>query len=398
MDVRKNVNILYLIVFFHNLIPAYVIERLFWQDRGMTVLMVVYCEIIYAAVIVISEIPTGVLADRYGRKILIVIGGLLSLFEIVILLFAHSFWAFALAVGLAGIAGACVSGALNALLYDSLLERKEEKSFEKIVGRMNAIDLIGSIIAALSGSVLAKWFGFEFNYILSASSLFLAFLFTILLREPQREQRELLVSSNNHIGVKAYLTSSFTFFRSHPKLMAIVIQAMGIAACITYIDEFWQLYLEEIGFSLLFFGVFSAILSLVKIPGNLLASRFLEKYSAGQIIIGVLSIITSGLFLTAMFPGPLGMIVIIVIFLASGVIDPVITGYLHHRTDSTIRATVESVQSLLERGITLSIGLGFGLIATKASVTIGFAYLGAISLAFLAWMLVKSKKSLALHQ
>ncbi|MFS0864657.1 MFS transporter [Fredinandcohnia sp. 179-A 10B2 NHS] len=397
MDVRKNVMILYLIVFFHNLIPAYVIERLFWQDRGMTVLMVVYCEIIYAAVIVLSEIPTGVLADRFGRKILIVIGGLFSLLEMIILLFAHSFWSFALAVGLAGIAGACVSGALNALLYDSLLERKEEKSFEKIVGRMNAIDLIGSIIAALSGSVIARWFGLEFNYILSASSLFLAFLFTLRLREPQSKQRDLLVSSN-HIGVKAYLISSFAFFKSHPKLILIVIQAMGISACITYLDEFWQLYLDEIGFSLLFFGVFSAILSLVKIPGNLLASRFLEKYSAGQIIIGVLFIITAGLFLTAMFPGPLGMIVIVIIFLASGVIDPVITGYVHHRTDSTIRATVESVQSLLERGITLSIGLGFGLIATRVSVTIGFAYLGAVSLAFLVWMLVKSNKFRVLHQ
>jgi hypothetical protein len=47
---------------------------------------------------------------------------------------------------------------------------------------------------------------------------------------------------------------------------------MAIGACITYLEEFWQLYLDEIGYSVLFFGVFSALISLARIPGNLLAS------------------------------------------------------------------------------------------------------------------------------
>src|SRR4051794_8595770 len=97
----KNVNKLYLIIFFHNLIPAYVIERLFWEQRGMTVLMVVLCEFIYAVSIVIFEIPTGVFADKFGRKTLLVFGAVLSVFEFIILLFANNFWTFALVVFLA---------------------------------------------------------------------------------------------------------------------------------------------------------------------------------------------------------------------------------------------------------------------------------------------------------
>jgi len=121
MDVTKNVYKLYLIIFFHNLIPAYVIERLFWEQRGMTVFMVVLCEVIYAATIVILEIPSGILADKLGRRILLIISAVLSMIEFVLLLFAHSFWGFAFVGFMAGISGSCTSGASNALLYDSLL-------------------------------------------------------------------------------------------------------------------------------------------------------------------------------------------------------------------------------------------------------------------------------------
>lgn len=117
----------------------------------MTVLMVVLCEIIYAVTIVIFEIPTGVVADKFGRKPLLVVGAVLSMFEFIILLFAHHFWTFALVVSLAGISSACTSGAWNALLYDSLAAVNMQRSFEKIVGRLNSLDLIGSLIAALSG-------------------------------------------------------------------------------------------------------------------------------------------------------------------------------------------------------------------------------------------------------
>ena len=73
MNSKNNIYKLYFIIFFHNLIPAYVIERLFYEQRGMTVIMVVLCEIVYAVTIVILELPTGILADKFGRKGLIVI-------------------------------------------------------------------------------------------------------------------------------------------------------------------------------------------------------------------------------------------------------------------------------------------------------------------------------------
>jgi MFS family permease len=396
MDYSKNITKLYFISFFHNLILAYVIERLFWQERGMTVFMVVVCEIIYAVTIVICEIPTGILADKFGRKPLLVFGAVLSMLEFIILLFAFNFWTFAIVVILAGIAGACTSGASNALLYDSLLVMKKEQSFEKIVGKLNSLDFIGSVIAALSGSVMAKNFGFEFNYILSAVSMFIALAFTVFLMETPRkiEKRE---NQGPKMSFKLYFLQSVSFFKTNPKLVVIITNAMAIGACITYLDEFWQLYLDDIGYSVLFFGLFSAVISLVRIPGNLLAARLVTYFSVESIILAILGITAIGFFATALFPGIVGIIAMLVIFLASGVVDPVVTGYLHHRGSSEIRATLESIQSLIERAITFIVGIGFGIIATKASVISGFTFLGAVSSLLLIIFLKKTQNHKVLH-
>lgn len=386
MDFYKNVHKLYFIIFFHNLIPAYVIERLFWEQRGMTVLMVVLCEIIYAVTIVIFEIPTGVLADKYGRKALLVFGALLSLLEFIILIFAYNFLTFAVVVFLAGIAGACTSGALNALLYDSLLAAKKEVSFVNIIGKINSLDFIAGLLAALCGSVLAELYGFELNYILSAVSTLLALGFTIFLKDPRRNGGQ-----EDTNDLKDYFIHSVSFYKSKPKVISVITHAMAIGACVTYFDEFWQLYLDEIGIPFLFFGLFSAFISLARIPGNLLAAYLIKYFKEETIILFVLGISTIGFFMTTIFHSVIGLIMIIV-FLASGVVDPVIAGYLHHHVNSHIRATIESVQSLIERAITFIIGIGFGLIATNGSVISGFTFLGLVSSLFFLLFWRSTKK------
>ena len=104
----SNVKKQYFINLFQSLIPAYVIERLFWQARGVGVQGVVYCEIIYALTVTLLEIPSGILADRFGRRRMLVITGALDAAEFVVLLFARGFWMFGLAVFLAGVGSALI--------------------------------------------------------------------------------------------------------------------------------------------------------------------------------------------------------------------------------------------------------------------------------------------------
>src|SRR5690554_5985350 len=102
MNVTGNVWKLYAFRFLSSLVPAYVIERLFWEERGMTIQMVVYTEIIFAITVLLFEVPTGIVADRWGRKQMMILSAVLGCFEFLILLFATEFWHFAVVVIIAG--------------------------------------------------------------------------------------------------------------------------------------------------------------------------------------------------------------------------------------------------------------------------------------------------------
>lgn len=387
MGYLSNINRQYIITFFHALIPAYVIERLFWQQRGMNMQMVVYCEIIYAVTVILFEIPSGILADRFGRKKLLVIDGILSALEFLLLLVASKFWLFAIVMILSGIGKAFSSGSQNALLYDSLLAENKQENFEKLVGRLSAIDFIGLLIAAISGSILANYMGFVFNYIISFFSMLIAFIVSLTLKEPPmiiRPESELT-------GMKQYAKQSFTFIKSRPLIMLYCLTGAILGACQIYLDEFWQLILDEIRFPVIFFGFFSAIVFTFRIPGNLFAHKLKGRFTYSAILNVVILVNVIGYIAICFTRNLFCLIPMILVSLASGIMDPLIAGYLHHNVKSCIRATVESFTSLGLRLISIAVGLIFGYIGTKFSIFIGFGFLGVICLIYLLFFILKSR-------
>ncbi len=385
MGFLSNVKKQYCISFFHSLIPAYVIERLFWQQRGMTVQMVVYAEIIYAITVVLLEVPSGILADRFGRKKLLALYCALEVFELALLLFAHSFWHFALAVFLAGVGKAFSSGSCNALLYDSLLAEGRQNDFERVLGRVSALEFTGALIAALSGSVLPGFFGFEFNYILSVISMFAAFIVTLTLREPPMMTKP----AGELSGMRQYAGQSLQVFCDQPFVLLYCLTGAVLGAGMIYLDEFWQIVLEGIGVPVLFFGVVGAALLLIRIPGNLLAYRLKERLSFTAILSGLIVLSAAGYISISALRSTWCIAPMVLVCALTGVADPLIAGYLHHRTESHIRATVESFSSLGMRMLSIIIGLCFGYISESYSIFAGYALLGAVCalyfMLFSAW-------------
>jgi ABC-type dipeptide/oligopeptide/nickel transport system permease subunit len=77
-----------------------------------------------------------------------------------------------------------------------------------------------------------------------------------------------------------------------------------------------------------------------------------------------------------------GIILLLIVFITSGIIEPLVSGYLHHRTESSCRATVESFQSLAERLAIIVVGLVFGYFSTNYSIFSGFRILGAVAFVY----------------
>ena len=117
----------------------------------------------------VLEVPTGVIADKFGRKYSVALGCLLTFFSFLIYGSFPNFSAFLVAEFLAAAGMALMSGASEALLYDSLKDENNESKFKNIFGRSFSIGQIAAIISAPVGGFIASKYG------LNAPMLFTAF-------------------------------------------------------------------------------------------------------------------------------------------------------------------------------------------------------------------------------
>ena len=98
MGYLRNIKKLYIMSFFHSLIPAYVIERLFWQQRGMNVQMVIYAEIIYALTVTLLRATVESFSSLGLRVISVGVG----------LLFGYVSMSFSIFAGFLGLSAVCL--------------------------------------------------------------------------------------------------------------------------------------------------------------------------------------------------------------------------------------------------------------------------------------------------
>ncbi|MEZ4523443.1 MAG: hypothetical protein R3A46_17645, partial [Thermomicrobiales bacterium] len=122
---------------------------LFYTGRGLSLFQILALEAFNSAMILMAEVPTGVLGDRIGVKRTVFAGYALQGVWIVILIFAHSYPVFLLGYAMLGIAIALRSGATEAWIYELLAERGEEHRMTQAQGAIWSAQLAGRIAGAL---------------------------------------------------------------------------------------------------------------------------------------------------------------------------------------------------------------------------------------------------------
>jgi len=97
---------------------------LFFQSRGLTLADIGFIATAVYLGSVLFEYPTGIFADKYGRKLSLIISLLLLIIALLLKVTAYSKIQFFIAAFMIGAAWAFSSGALQALIYDKLKENK----------------------------------------------------------------------------------------------------------------------------------------------------------------------------------------------------------------------------------------------------------------------------------
>lgn len=322
------------------------------------------------------EIPTGIIADRIGRKYSIALGSLLFGWGMIVYGSIPDFKIFLLGEFLAAVGVAFVSGAGQALLYDYLKENGREAESKKYLGRADAAKYAGMLISATSGSFIAAKLGLNAPFYLTAIPMFLAAAVALTINESK-------VIHEQPLGRKIFWEKTslgFNFLKNNPKFRSIVIDALAVAGSAYFVIWFYQLLLTKQNVPIIYFGFAHAALMGWEI---IVSANFglLEKIFGTEKYLKFTAFITGMTFLlVAMFPNI--FTVIIFMFFAGGFGLTRLTyiiGHINRFIPSEDRATILSTISLFRRFSLVILNPFAGFLADR-SLPVALFTLGLISL------------------
>lgn len=134
------------------LIPVWVAYELQYISLGQLPII----EAVIQGTQTILELPTGALADLWGKRMTVVVGYAISTLASTVYVFSRSFESFLAYAIILGIGQAFVSGAREALIYDSLKAAGREDEFAKVAAKASLIFQIGLAVATLAGGLLGS--------------------------------------------------------------------------------------------------------------------------------------------------------------------------------------------------------------------------------------------------
>lgn len=189
----------YIYSFFGSLFPIYPLYLLMMENEGFTVAQISMLLAIWSIPCVLLEIPSGILADRWSRKNMLVLGAFLKALCYFTWFISKNYISIAIGFIFWGIGSAFRSGSEEALLYDSLLKEKKEEQFDRIYGKGNFLSGVSNVLAAVTGGIIGMRYGYNTALILSVASGFISTTIALSFKEVNiyREQQN---EDKNFIG------------------------------------------------------------------------------------------------------------------------------------------------------------------------------------------------------
>jgi len=313
--------------------------------------------------IFILEVPTGVIADYFGRKYSLALGALVVAFGALIYGSFPSFPVFLLGEFLFAAAFSLMSGADDALLYDALKEEGREGEIKNLAGKAHAMQLTAMLISAPIGGFMAYVFGVNSPMLFCAVPFFIAALIAWTIKEPQIKEK---VSES-----RRYLTivkEGLSFFYHHKTLRLLALDAIVVAAGAYFVIWLYQPLLQSLSVPIVYFGLFHMIMALSEI---IIASYFvkLEKLFGGaKRFLRFAALITSIMFfVVALFPNVFTVLAFVVLAGGFGLTRlELMTAYMNRLIPSAQRATILSSISMFRRFALVFLNPVVGFIADKS--------------------------------
>jgi MFS family permease len=350
---KRNISIQYIFIVICNLDLTRGLWMIYLASRGFSLLQLGILEGVFHITSFLMEVPTGAVADIWGRKISRLAGRVLYLSSLLFMFYAQSF-----AFQLMGFAACALgynleSGAGDALVYDSLLLDGKKEAYMGVAGKKELIYQGAMIISLIVGGYLAvRSYSliFAISIALSVGSMVTALFFIEPKAVKAEENGEAVPTPPEKLhsrivsSIWDQLVSSLAVVRKRPRIAFLIIFSEILFTFITSLFFYLQNFWKGSGKDEFYVGTALAVSSLVSGAAGWKAAA-VEKRIGERGVLTIMPVLLLaciwGIALTpwrAFFYSLTGVV--------EGILIVAISDYINRLIPSENRATILSFQSM----------------------------------------------------
>jgi MFS family permease len=356
--VQKRLRPLYLTGFIHSFVLWYSIEKLFMQSVGLNDYLITIATLVYIVVMMVANIPLGLLADRWSRKGVLYIATCALIGSSLVCGSSHGLALYATGISVWGLFYAAYAGTYDSAVYDVVLEETgTAEAFEHCYGRVQMFEATAFISSALLSAVVARYTSLRVEYFLTIPFTCCAFFTLARFREPRLHRTVPRAHLGAHLGrtVRGATGGNVGW---------IVVALVANCVVMRLLIEFYQLWYLGLALPVLWYGLACALMYSGAWSGGALANRLRGNRAVLLAALGTM-VIAFGLFVSD--PRVVIGAQVATIFGVT-VLNIALTRYLHDAMPSTVRAGASSVVSTIGYGVFVPTALAFGILSRRHGI------------------------------
>ena len=385
-SLQKNIRIIYAMGFFHSFLVVVPVFVPLLQGYGLSMSQVLQTQALFALTIALCEVPSGYIADIWGRRRAILLGSVLNAFGFFSLLWADTFLDFLIYEVILGVGFSLISGADLALLYDTEVYLQKRKlpggaGAGKSLSRLISIEAAAAGIAGIIASVVLIFSSLHGIVALQAVTGFMPFLLGLTLVEAPRPQERLTHRDNARQILELLL-----FGKPVVLWTAFAIAVFGLLAL--YVFWIYQKYWEVQGIPLAYFGYIWAAFALTVSVAARYAAVLEQRLGINAMLLLIAALPIAGILGMAFGAGWMGVMFGFAVQLSRGMSMTLFYEALNKRVPGDFRATVNSLVSLGTRATFIVTGPVLGIALDSVGITSTLLILVAVFVPLIALVLM----------
>jgi MFS family permease len=367
-------------------IPKFFVFRFVWEfalffpiwviflqeGRGLSLTQVTLIDLAFWLTVAVGEIPTGAVADTWGRKPSLMIGATLTIIAIVLFALAPTYPLILLANALWAIGFTFDSGAALALLYDSMRQVGRETEYTRLRGRLAVVTHVSIATSGVLGGLVGA-LDLTLPFLLYAVLLLAALGLVWSLYEPPATTVRPRTSARylatlRHTARCLRQQAHLRYMLLYSALMPLAISIVGVV--------FLQPHARALGLPIAAMGFLVLGLHGVRSLGAAAAHRLASQFGETtwlRLVPGIVFLAMLGLGLV---PTVWGLGFLAVVGLATSAVTPVVEAMILQHAPAEVRATILSVDSLVFRLLWAVVEAGLGVLGDAYGLPVAFLTLG----------------------